>query len=37
MNNSKGKALMGYPKIVTNNGEGVIYSSRPIYKKHNFN
>ena len=36
MNNNMGKTLTGFPKIMTNNGERVIYSSHPIYKKQNF-
>ena len=32
-----GKTLNGYPKIVTNNGERIIYSSHPIFKKQKFN
>ena len=31
-----GKTLSGFPKIVTNNGEHIIYSSRPIFKKNKF-
>ena len=37
LNNKMGKTLSGYPKIVTNNGERIIYSSHPIYKKQKFN
>ena len=36
MNNKMGKTLSGYPKIVTNNGEHIIYSSKPIFKKQKF-
>ena len=36
MNNNMGKTLNGFPKIVTNNGEHIIYSSRPVFKKHKF-
>ena len=36
MNNKMGKTLNGFPKIVTNNGEHIIYSSRPIFKKNKF-
>ena len=36
MNNKMGKTLNGFPKIVTNNGEHIIYSSRPIFKKNRF-
>ena len=28
--------LSGYPKIVTNNGESVIYSSRPVFQRNKF-
>ena len=28
--------LTGYPKIVTNNGENIIYSSRPIFNRNKF-
>ena len=35
INNKIGKTLSGFPKIVTNNGEKIIYSSRPVYKKRN--
>ena len=37
LNNKMGKTLSGYPKIVTNNGERIIYSSHPIFKKQKFN
>ena len=37
INNNPGRAPSGYPKIVTNNGERIIYSSRPVYKKNKFN
>ena len=36
INNKIGKTLSGFPKIVTNNGEKIIYSSRPVYKKRKF-
>ena len=36
MNNKMGKTPNGFPKIVTNNGEHIIYSSRPIFKKNKF-
>ena len=36
MNDKMGKTLTGFPKIVTNNGERIIYSSRPVYKKQKF-
>ena len=31
-----GKTLSGYPKIVTNNGERIIYSSHPVFKQQKF-
>ena len=31
------KTLSGYPKIVTNKGERIIVSSRPVYQKQKFN
>ena len=34
--NILGKPLSGYPKIVTNNGKNIIYSSRPIFKQSKF-
>ena len=37
INNKMGKTLTGFPKIVTNNGERIIVSSHPIYKKQKFN
>ena len=37
MNDKMGKTSTGFPKIVTNNGERIIYSSHPVYKKQNFN
>ena len=36
INNKKGKTLKGYPKILTNNGENIIYSPRPIFNKQNY-
>ena len=36
MNDKMGKTLSGFPKIVTNNGERIIYSSHPVYKKQKF-
>ena len=36
MNGKMAKTLTGFPKIVTNNGERIIYSSHPVYKKQKF-
>ena len=37
MSNKMSKTLSGYPKIVTNKGERIIVSSRPVYQKQKFN
>ena len=34
--NKMRKNLSGYPKIVTNNGESIIYSSRPVFQRNKF-